>query len=603
MKIHISSLIALLLSCSSSDGFIMHQPRAAFHSAMLLNMVDAQSSIEKLPESAVELTLTAPGKATQAAFDKACSEVSKNVNIPGFRKGSKIPPQVLEQALAGANAGKHPLRNQAISSLVNELVEPALKSHNLDPIGQPILVTPVEEMAENFKAGQDLTMKIKCDVWPEIHWKKDLDDKPYVGLEGSYNRKPFDQAKMDKALEDLKERYASLEQIEDKDHALQMGDACVVNMNGFMAQEDGETKGEPLPNAASGDRVEVVLGPGRYMDGLVEGLVGGKVGETKQVKVSFPDKLRDKTLAGKRAIFDVEILEAAKRTVPEITDEFAAKVRAGLTSETLLAELRKAVDEEDAKEFVGARNAALSKALAQTLDVEIPDTLITNQAREKFAMMMSEMRDGGVADEEIKKQINPENFGKYKEIVKDDIIRDFKVSMATDEIARLENIEVPDYQVEEQLEAIRKDAQQEGDEFDENMIRGKVEATLQRQAVFDFLAEQGKLEVIYKEEEFDAKLMEKLAQESLEREKAIAEKEEEQPQGKTVDAVVEEAPVQAPVEKKVDSAVDDGEDKYAGMSLKDKAYQILVDTGAVEVNPDPDDPDYDHSKDNEMVTN
>jgi hypothetical protein len=52
-----------------------------------------------------------------------------------------------------------------------------------------------------------------------------------------------------------------------------MGDSCFVNMNGFMATPEGE-KGEPLPNAASGDRVEVLLGPGRYMEGLVEGLDG-----------------------------------------------------------------------------------------------------------------------------------------------------------------------------------------------------------------------------------------------------------------------------------------------------------------------------------------
>lgn len=230
--------------------------------------------------------------------------------------------------------------------------------------------------------------------------------------------------------------------------------------------------------------------------------------------------MRDKTLAGKQAIFDVEVLEASKRTIPELTDEFAAKVKAGLTAESLLAELRKAVDEEDAKEFVGARNAALAKALAETLEVEIPDTLITNQAKEKFALMMTEMRDSGVSDEEIKNQIKPENFNKYKDIVKDDIIRDFRVSMATDEIARMENIEVPAYQVEEQIEAIKKDAAQENEEVDENMLRGKVESTLQRQAVFDFLADHSNLEVIYKEEQFDEKLMEQLAEESLQREAA-----------------------------------------------------------------------------------
>ena len=222
-------------------------------------------------------------------------------------------------------------------------------------------------------------------------------------------------------------------------------------------------------------------------------------------------------MAGKQAIFDVSVLEASTRTVPEITDEFAAKVKAGLTADSLKEELRRAVDEEDAKEFEGARNAALGAALAECLDVNIPDTLVTNQARDKFAMMMTEMRDSGVSDEEIKNQIKPENFQKYKDIVKGDIIRDFRVSMATDEIARIEGIDIPDYQVEEQMESIRKDAAQEGDELDETLVRGKVETTLQRQAVMNFLAEHADLDVIYKDDEFDPALMEKLAAESLER--------------------------------------------------------------------------------------
>lgn len=527
------SVVSLALVVASSSAFVPHHqrgqnafllPTAAGTRASLLSLQETQSSIERLPDSAVELTVTAPGAATKAAYDKACAEISQNIEIPGFRKGSKIPAQILEQAIrqnsvkaGGGKGGKHPLRAQAITALVNQLVEPTLKEHSLDPIGQPSMVVPVEEMVEAFVPGEDLTIKVKCDVWPEIKWAESTDGNAvYKGLTGSYERKPFDQAKLDKALSDLKERYASLQPIDDANHALQMGDACVVNMEGFMATADGQ-KGEPLPNAASGDRVDVILGEGRYMEGLVEGLLGAKVGDVVEVKVSFPDKLRDKTLAGKKAVFDVTVLEASKRTVPELTDEFAAKVKAGLTAESLVDELRKAVDQEDAKEYVGARNAALAKSLAEKVQVSIPDTLITNQARDKFAIMMAEMRDGGVSDEEIKNQIKPENFQKYKDLVKDDIIRDFRVSMATDEIARIEGIDIPDYQVEEQLEAIRKDAAQEGEEIDETTIRGKVEATLQRQAVFDFLADNANLDVKFKDEEFDPELMQQLAEDSLKR--------------------------------------------------------------------------------------
>ena len=250
------------------------------------------SSLKRLPDSAVELTLNIPSTATSAAYDKILSEVAKKVSIPGFRKGAKIPPQVLENAWA-KQGGKKALKTMTINELCGELIGQTLKeSYELEPIGQPTLVTSAELLAEGFTPGEDLEVVVKCDVWPEIQWKKgggeDSSSKPYFGLKGTYKRKPFNQVRFDAALRDLTERYAKLEPFEDDSQPLAMGDACKVNMVGYMATPDGE-KGERLPDAASGDDVEVILGGGRYMVGLVEGLEGGKVGETKTVKVRFPD--------------------------------------------------------------------------------------------------------------------------------------------------------------------------------------------------------------------------------------------------------------------------------------------------------------------------
>lgn len=254
-------------------------------------------TVTRLPDSAVEIKIPVPGSATKAAYDKVCTELSKTIQIPGFRKGSRIPPQVLEQAMS-AKGGRNALKVQAINELVNQLVEPTLKEQDLDPIGQASLQIPAEELADQYKPGELLTLPVQCDVWPEIQWKGgSADAKPYVGLKGKYSRKPFNQERMDQALRDLKERYATLEPITDADYVLQMGDACTVNMVGYMAKEDGISKGEPLPNAASGDRVEVVLGPGRYMEGLVEGIVGAMAGETRTVTVAFPE-VRIRRLAG-----------------------------------------------------------------------------------------------------------------------------------------------------------------------------------------------------------------------------------------------------------------------------------------------------------------
>ena len=96
--------------------------------------------------------------------------------------------------------------------------------------------------------------------------------------------------------------------------------------------------------------------------------------------------MKNKDLAGKDAIFDVTILSASKRTLPEITDEFAEKVRPGLTADLLREELRKAVDSQDAQEYMGVRNEALGRAVAEVMDADVPDTLVTNQGKRRVAL-------------------------------------------------------------------------------------------------------------------------------------------------------------------------------------------------------------------------
>uniref|UniRef100_A0A7S2LBQ1 peptidylprolyl isomerase n=1 Tax=Leptocylindrus danicus TaxID=163516 RepID=A0A7S2LBQ1_9STRA len=621
MRFSYHCLLSLLLTTGSASAFITSP---AGRSATFLNA----NTVTRKPNSAVEIAITAPGTATSAAFDKACSELSKNVTIAGFRKGAKIPPKVLEGALA-ARGGRSAIRAQAINALVAELVEPALKSEGVTPIGQPTLIVSAEELAETFEPGKDIEIKVACDVWPAI---KFTSEEAYKGLKGSYTRKPFNQEKFDTAMADLRDRYAETSKIDDPTAKLAMGDACVVNMVGYMATADGE-KGEPLPNAASGDNVEIILGQGRYMEGLVEGLIGASVGDTKTVTVAFPDKLRDKSLAGKKAVFDVNVLETSTRSLPELNDEFAEKVRPGLTIESLKEELRKAIDEEDSKEYVGARNKALADALAEVLDVEVPETIVQQQAKEKYTLMMTEMRDGGTSDAEIKKLITPENFQKYRDIVADDIKKDFKISMASDYLGEIEQIEVPANQIDEQMGALKKEAESVGEAFEEAAIRPKVEATLQRRLVFDFLAGHADLEVIYsdeKEPEFDAALMEKLGEESLKREqdvesgepiamdveedssvgsteiKSMAEDAEapaDEVEQEVVEAAEEVEAEEAPPATEAPKSPEDGAAltaKYASMSEEERAFAILSDLGMIKISPDPDDPNYNPSIDDDF---
>ena len=94
-----------------------------------------------------------------------------------------------------------------------------------------------------------------------------------------------------------------------------------------------------------------------------------------------------------------------QRSLPELNDEFANSVREGLTYDELYKEVRSAVSEEGDRRNKEKRNIKIEEALVGIIDCEIPDTLITEQAKEKFAMMMADQREAGVSDEEIKKMI------------------------------------------------------------------------------------------------------------------------------------------------------------------------------------------------------
>ena len=74
----------------------------------------------------------------------------------------------------------------------------------------------------------------------------------------------------------------------------------IVDMNGYLANADG-SKGEELPAVAGGDDLPVPLEPGKFMPGLVEGLIGANAGDVREVRVTFPARSSIPQLAGKEA--------------------------------------------------------------------------------------------------------------------------------------------------------------------------------------------------------------------------------------------------------------------------------------------------------------
>mmetsp|Transcript_11961 Transcript_11961/g.20945 ORF Transcript_11961/g.20945 Transcript_11961/m.20945 type:complete len:505 (+) Transcript_11961:60-1574(+) len=435
------------------------------------------ASVEPAGNSSVIIKLNVPGQATKECWAQALVAFTQAVEFEGFRKGSKIPEQTIVNQV-----GEDSVKSEALHILTNSVLKSAVQSSGVNAIGQAQLVRDSMELVKDYSPGKELLMEIKIDVFPTIEYTGD-----YKGLQVAVDKVPFDQERYDQALLSLRKRQTVLTEV---DEPAAEGMSAIVDMAGYLRAADG-SRGEPLPELASGDQVEVVLEPGRYTEGLYEGVLGMRAGEEKDVVVTLPARFSVGNLANKEAIFAIKCSAVKVRTLPEPNDEFAASIREGLTFAELNEEIKAAVGQENADIETQNRNRALEEALIEQVKIEIPETLVVEQAREKYAMMMADMKtEGSKSDEELKEMITPENFEKYKEIVRPSVTRGLAASIILADIAKREELAIDELEVEDQLQLVKNQAR--GDpNFDEEGVRARIEATLQKNIVLDWLADKG----------------------------------------------------------------------------------------------------------------
>lgn len=300
--------------------------RSAARRVLVVSKMALKVVQEKLPASQLALEITVPLEDTQRVYDKFVAGLVKRAEISGFRKGA-APKQLVINA-----AGKERIAASVVEELVEASVKEALEAEGISAVGQSSLESDVEELISSFSEKNPFVFKLKVDVWPTPTFNADWTSRTITVEE-----EPFNDDLVNEALEEFRKREATFT-VAGADVPLEMGDSATANMVGYTQNEDGE-KGGPLPDFADGEGVDIVLEEGKYMEGFVEGLVGGKAGETRAVKVQFPQTSR-KELAGLKAIFDVEITEVKKRQLPELNDELAISAAGKKDLAELKQELR-----------------------------------------------------------------------------------------------------------------------------------------------------------------------------------------------------------------------------------------------------------------------
>ncbi|KAG8461184.1 hypothetical protein KFE25_002373 [Diacronema lutheri] len=460
-------------------------PVSAFR--MMVVMPDAAIDVQRPPKSAeATVVLTIPGEATREVFDGLVRRAKETAVVNGFKKGTA------PEALVVGAVGKKRLASDAIAALLEHYCGTAVGRAVPDAIGEPKVAEDSEAIMEAFSPGKPLTLTLSVELWPQVSVSKGDYDKLHIEVEVP----PFNQRAFDSTLASLQQRQARLESLP-AEHVAVEGDTVLVDMTGYEQLPDGSKGGEL--NVASGTELTVELFPGRFMPGLVEGLLGVKAGEQRLVPVQFSSRSQQAQLAGKDLLFDVQVRAVQRKVVPDLDDAFAASIQPGLTFAQLDQKVREGVQAEVDKAVSELARNQLEAALVARLlpDTPVPDTLVTEQARKRWAQVLADTRaKQQCSDEELQAMVTPEAFEAYKAETMDDTLLVVKGALLVDAIAKVEGVVVDKAELDEQAQLVRQSDAKGMEKVDDAMLLKQIEATLLRTKVLDLVASRATIDKV-----------------------------------------------------------------------------------------------------------
>lgn len=438
---------------------------------------------EKLPDSQIGLEISISPEKSKQTYETVVQNLARSTQIPGFRKG-KIPRQVLIQRL-----GSQRIKAAALEEIIQSSLQEAIKQESIDVLGNYQLRSSFDDLLQKFTPGETFTFEASVDVPPTVQ----LGD--YQNLQIKAEETPYDPQKVDEWLAQQREKFVTLVPIEDR--SAQIGDVAIIDYQARYANESEKAE-EPIPGVQGTD-FKVELGEGRFIAGFVEGIIGMKAEESKEIAATFPDDYPQEDLAGNEAIFSVTLRELKAKELPELDDDFAEQL--GENSEQkfeTLAEwrdyLEKQFQEQADKETQNSIHAALIQELVKISTVDVPETLIQEEVTDLLRQTAVQMQQMGV---DIKTLFTPENVERMRENARTEAIERLKQTLVVQEIAKVESIEVDPEAIKERYNKLNQQLQ--GQDIDLERLREIITQELQTQKTLDWLQEKATVELVPKE--------------------------------------------------------------------------------------------------------
>lgn len=353
---------------------------------------------EKKSTYAFKIKLNA--KETKIYIENAMISEMKKISVPGFRKG-KVPKNIFLQKY-----GIESVYPTAVDNILNTEYPKLIEKNEIKVIAQP------EINWDNMKISESgFEVEGVVDIMPEF----ELGD--YEAIKKSVKKDKTTVTKKEiKEVIDNELAKDSTYEVKEGSKA-SMGDMLVIDFEGFVDAEAFE--------GGKGEDYSLTLGSNTFIPGFEEQLVDSKVGDKKDVIVTFPKEYQAENLKGKEAVFKCEIKEIKHRKLPRLTvdkiksfEGYEAK-----TKEELESAIEKKLQEQKELQVNQKYESEFLKKLVKKISLTIPNSMIeqeTNSALENlknnFKQQQIELdmylQMTGMTLEGLKEQLNVES--KYK---------------------------------------------------------------------------------------------------------------------------------------------------------------------------------------------
>lgn len=414
--------------------------------------------IKNLPKSEIEIKVTLDKKEMEEYLKKAAEEISKDVKVKGFRSGN-VPLHVLEQYV-----DKKFIQSHGQELAVKMSYAKIVMQENIQVIARPKI--EIDKKADQ----EEFSYTATAAVMPEVTLKD------YKSIKIAKEKIKVEKKEVEQVLEDIQKHHIQYKKV---DRALKKGDKTEVDFEGF------DEKGKAVENTKSKNH-PVIIGEQSLIPGFEEELIGLKVNDEKEFKITFPKDYHKEDFQNKKMKFKVKVHSVEEAVKPEFNEEFIEKVTGKKQKpDKFKEEVEKNVLARKEQEAKRKRENDYIEALVKKTTVEVPEALVDDEVEYMIEEMKKDITQRGIEFEkflEAKKM----DLDKLKKSNRPEAERRIKIRLALQTLIKEEKIEVTDKDVQKELEKIKSMyPPNEHQKIDQDFEKGTLKTTIKSRLILE----------------------------------------------------------------------------------------------------------------------